>query len=422
MRHVELQKLHEAQRSLSRSIASNPRVVLRCGRRFGKTTLLEREVAKRAFLGQRVGWFSPTYKLNAPSYSRILRTLLPVVSTRSKVEQLIETRSGGGVEFWTLQDVDAGRSRAYDFVVIDEASLVAKGLRDIWEQAISPTLLDRQGSAVIAGTPKGTDPDNFFYAACTNPELGWIEHHAPTRENPMLNPEAVARLVTEYPPLVYQQEFLAEFVDWSGTAFFSQDQFLIDGQPLPMPRHCDFVFAVIDTAVKTGSKNDGTAVVFYAQDNIGSIPLYVLDWDIVQLEGSLLEAWLPSVFQRLEQLAPQCGARHGSVGAFIEDKASGMILIQQAQRRGWPVTAIDGKITALGKDERSLNVCGYHYQGKCKIVRDAFEKVASYKEQSRNHFLAQVCGFRIGVKDQADDLLDCYTYGLAAALGNQEYH
>jgi len=71
-------------------------------------------------------------------------------------------------------------------------------------------------------------------------------------------------------------------------------------------------------------------VTFFAVDKIGEIPLLVLDWNIAQIEGAVLETWLPEVFQTLEELARLCGARNGSLGAFIEDKNSGTILLQQA--------------------------------------------------------------------------------------------
>jgi len=80
----------------------------------------------------------------------------------------------------------------------------------------------------------------------------------------------------------------------------------------------------------------------------------ILDWDIVQIEGALLETWLPIVFRRLGELAQQCGARMGSLGALIEDKNSGTILLQQALRRGMPAQAIDSKLTAMGKDVLDL--------------------------------------------------------------------
>src|SRR5262249_24525092 len=103
-------------------------------------------------------------------------------------------------------------------------------------------------------------------------------------------------------------------------------------------------------------------------------------------------------------------------------KATGMVLIQQALRRGWPAQAIDSKLTAVGKDERAVSVSGYVYRGLVKIAQVAYDKTIMYKESMRNHLLAQVVGFRIGSKDagRQDDLADCVMYGIAISLGNAE--
>ena len=42
-------------------------------------------------------------------------------------------------------------------------------------------------------------------------------------------------LLKNTPPLVYQQEYLAEFVDWSGAAFFAREHLLVNGEPIEMP-------------------------------------------------------------------------------------------------------------------------------------------------------------------------------------------
>jgi hypothetical protein len=347
----------------------------------------------------------------------------PMIIHSSSVDKIIETEGGGCIEFWTLDNEDAGRSRFYDHAVIDEGSLVKRGLREIIEQAISPTLLDRDGTLTIAGTPKGVDPDNYFYTAWHDETLGYKKFHAPTMKNPMLDPKAVKRLPERYPPLVYQQEYLAEFVDWTGEAFFSRDKLLIEGQPALWPAKSDMVFAVVDTATKTGRENDGTAVLYcaYIARPISGPRLILLDWDVSQIEGSMLTAWMPNVFRRLEELAISCGSRGGSAGAWIEDKASGMVLLQQARNNRWPARSIDSKLTALGKAERAINVSGYVYQNLVKFSQLAFEKTSNYKGAVRNHLLSQVVGFRVGDKDMMDDdLLDTFTYALALSLGNIE--
>jgi hypothetical protein len=129
------------------------------------------------------------------------------------------------------------------------------------------------------------------------------------------------------------------------------------------------------------------------------------------------------VFRRGEELAQRCRARSGFGGALIEDAASGIILLQQAQRAGWAAHPIDSKLTSKGKDERALMVSGHVYRGEVKFTDEAFNKTTVFKGASRNHLMSQITGFKIGDKDaakRADDALDTFTYGIAATLGHAQ--
>ena len=203
--------------------------------------------------------------------------------------------------------------------------------------------------------------------------------------------------------------------------FFPIEPLLLDGRPVPFPKHCDGVFAIMDTATKTGTQNDGTAVLYCARSKFSGFPLVVLDYDYFQVEGAMLETKLPAVFARLEELALECKARMGSLGVWIEDKSAGEILLQQAARRGLRAHKIDSRLTAMGKDERALNASGYHHKGMVKISEHAFNKVTTFKDSTKNHLISQVTNFRIGDKDahkRADDLLDTYSYGVSLTLGD----
>lgn len=204
-------------------------------------------------------------------------------------------------------------------------------------------------------------------------------------------------------------------------SFFNVGDLLDNGNAVEAPAKCDAVFATIDSATKTGKENDGTAVVYWAVNRSFGYPLVVLDWDIVQIEGAMLEGWLPGVFQQLEAFAAQCKARSGNVGVWIEDKASGMILLQQAERRGWQVHPIDSKLTSVGKTERAINVSGYVFRKMVKLSRAAYDRVKLYKSSSKNHLVSQVLNFHVGTKDMgADDLLDAFCYGISLALGDNQ--
>ncbi len=178
---------------------------------------------------------------------------------------------------------------------------------------------------------------------------------------------------------------------------------------------------MVDTALKDGLEHDGTAVLYCARDSLGGDRLWWIDWDVLQIEGALLDQWLPTVERRLEALALEYQARNGSSGIWIEDKASGIVLLQQAERMGLQVHAIPGHLTAMGKDGRALNASPHVYQGKVKFAPAAYDKVTTYREVSRNHLLAQVTGYRLGAKTpHGMDLLDCATYSVAIGLGNSD--
>jgi hypothetical protein len=403
-------------------IDANRMTVIRCGRRWGKTDLDKSNAVETAIAGYPVGWFAPEYKFISEAYNELSDILEPVIVQSSKTEGVMRLLTGGRVDFWSLDNERAGRSRKYKLAVIDEAAFTKPNMADVWQKSIRPTLLDLGGKCVVTSNTNGIELNNFLYQICHDEKYGFAQFHATTADNPYMPAAEVAKLQADNHPLVYQQEYLAEFVDWSGAAFFSQDSLLVDKRPVPAPPTCSAVFAVIDSAVKTGKANDGTGVVYFAYVAYGAAyKLVILDYDVQQIEGALLETWLPTVFDNLEAFAKSCRAIKGSVGVWIEDKSSGMILLQQAQRRGKNVHAIDSKLTSVGKDERAISVSGYVYQGLVKLATGAFERVVGYKGITRNHLLGQVVGFRVGDKDAAkrqDDLLDCFTYGIALALGD----
>jgi hypothetical protein len=439
-----LPQLHAGQAAAYWALLPHRWKVLRCGRRFGKTEFAKAWIIQGLLQGQECAWLAPQHMTWSEVYTDLNTVLRPIMDTSSKASAVMRMRTGGRLEFWTLENAIAGRGRRYRRIVIDEAAFAKDGdnktegsMMEIFEKSIKPTLYDYGGEVLITSNSAGKNPDNFFYNICTDPQYGFHEYVATTMDNPMLpkrnRDESVgawlerqrqfqADLKTGNDPLVYAQEYLAEFVDWAGAAFFGREKLLENGEPLPYPARCECVFAVIDTASKTGTEHDGTAVTYFAKTLFGPVELLILDWDTIQIQGDLLETWLPNVYRRLEELSKICGARGGSLGAFIEDKNSGTILLQQAARGGWQATAIESKLTAMGKDERALSVSGYVFRGQVKYTDHVYNKTSQYKRQTRNHLAEQIESFRMGDKNnkREDDLLDTFCYGIAISLGNRE--
>lgn len=421
---------------------------VRCGRRYGKTTFLEGWLGDIAIKGMPAGYFAPTYKYVSETFERMHEMLEPGLKRRgghNKTDGILRLRSGGSVEFWTMEDDRAGRSRKYKRTAIDEAGFTKNKVSlEQWRQSIKPTLGDLRGSCIVASNTNGVDPDNMMYALCNDPQWGFIEHHAPAWSNPHVPMRLPGQSLAEWQldqdayydnlrkrehPLVFAQEYAAEFVDFSGVSLFDPEKLLVSydrvarhGVYWPMPQKCDGVYAIIDSSSKTEKDNDGTAVVWVALQTVKMPKLLILDWEYHQIEGSLLENWLPGVVTRGQQLATECGARHGFLGGWIEDKDSGVVLLQQARRRQLPFKPIPSDITAIGKDGRAISISGYVYRAEVGFATGC-DKATLFKGTTRNHLFSQVTGYKLAdpkAGTRADDLFDVFAYGTAAGLGDQK--
>jgi hypothetical protein len=210
--------------------------VVNCGRRFGKTILGQNRLVPVALESHPTAWFAPAYKYLYEVWDWFVKTLEPVTAKANKSEQRIELITGGIVEFWSLKDnPDAGRSRKYKRVVIDEAAKVAN-LEKVWYEAIRPTLADLSGEADMYSTPKG---HNFFWKAYNlgqDPhEPEWRSWTMPTASNPYIEASEIEAARRGLPERVFQQEFLAEFLEDAGGVFRGVSAAVDKGRTRPDP-------------------------------------------------------------------------------------------------------------------------------------------------------------------------------------------
>ena len=252
--------LHPGQRSILDGSARFR--VISAGRRFGKTMLACNWLAMMpggAISGKPVAFFSPTYKLLLDVWTDMERTLKPIIRKANKTEMRIELITGGKVDFWTLEDPDAGRGRKYTRIVIDEAAH-ARYLKDAWERAIAPTLTDYQGDAWFISTPNGINYFHELYQRGVTCEPDWQSWHMPTTVNPFISAEEVARYRTELPELVFRQEYLAEFVTF-GAGLVKPDMIQVGPVHAGLP-----VVLGVDLAISEKQGADYTAIVAMSRD------------------------------------------------------------------------------------------------------------------------------------------------------------
>lgn len=255
--------LHAGQQRILRAAKRFNTVA--CGRRFGKTTMALALAAYGAphapggvLAGYPVIWAAPTYKLLDEAWRAARRFMRAYVARVDAQQKRLEFSTGGALDFWTLEDSDAGRGRKYALAIVDEAAM-ARNLQEAWEQSIRATLTDLQGAAWFFSTPKGR---NYFWQihqlGLENPPE-WQSHHAPSSTNPHLAPAEIEAARRSLPERVFAQEYLAEFIEdgagvFRGVTTAPVSAWQAEAQPgrrytigVDWGRHEDFtVFSVLD--------------------------------------------------------------------------------------------------------------------------------------------------------------------------------
>ena len=250
--------------------------VVCCGRRFGKTVLGMDRLIQTALQGKPVAWFSPTYRLLGDVWRELLCVLAPVILQKSEQEKRLELIGGGVIELWSLDSADAGRSRKYALVVIDEAAMVP-ALEQAWQQSIRPTLTDLRGSAWFLSTPKGMNYFKFLFDQGQDPQQSdWASWQMPTQANPFIDPQEVEAARRDLSETTFNQEYLALFVNWEGAVFRRVVEAASAVRTDPAPDHdyiigCDWgrttdytVFVVLDAHTRAMVELDRSNRVDYA--------------------------------------------------------------------------------------------------------------------------------------------------------------
>jgi predicted phage terminase large subunit-like protein len=298
---IKLPKPHPGQQSL---LDGERRFNVACmGRRFGKSAFGVNRIVKYGYCkNQPVAWFAPQYKLLDEAWRETRRRLFRNIIRSDSQQHRLELKGGGSIDFWTLDDPDAGRSRKYALVIIDEAAM-ARNLEEAWTAAIRPTLADLQGKAWFLSTPKGGNYfKTLFDRAADDPN--YARWQMPTASNPYIKASEIEAMQADLPRLIYQQEVLAQFVDFEG-AVVKRDWLAYADPPSRLP-----VVLGVDLALSVKSDADYSAIVALSRDASGTI--YIRDaqrvrapfHQVLQFIQQMAAKWNPTVIA-IEQVQYQ---------------------------------------------------------------------------------------------------------------------
>lgn len=192
--------------------------VLRNGRRWGKTVFGVDLAAETVLNGQHVGCFFPTYEFSEDFWDELKDRLEEIIEYKSESKKMIKFITGGSLKIWSLEKPRAGRGRKYHRIIIDEAAF-AKDLKESWEKALRATLTDFRGDAWFLSTPNGKQ--NYFYVLNKQEDKhsDWVTFNMPSETNPHISKEELEEIRSQLDELTWMQEFMAEFVDFTGRPF-----------------------------------------------------------------------------------------------------------------------------------------------------------------------------------------------------------
>ena len=383
---IKLPKPHPGQQEL---LNGERRFNVACmGRRFGKSSFGVNRLVKYGYCqNQPVAWFAPQYKLLDEAWRETRRRLFRNIARVDSQQHRLELKGGGTIDFWTLDTPDAGRSRKYALVIIDEAAM-ARNLEEAWTAAIRPTLADLQGKAWFLSTPKG---GNYFKTLFdrAGDDTDWARWQMPTSSNPYIKAAEIEAMKAELPGIIYQQEVLAQFVDLEGAAM-KRDWLRYGDAPAGLP-----VVMGVDLAISTKNDADYSSIVALSRDNDGLI--YVRDAQRVR-----------APFHQVLQFIQQMAAKWNPATIAIEQVQYQAAVIQELAR----TTTLPVKGVAPDKDKLTRFM---------PLLARYEQRLVVHPPGMPGWFDEELLSFPVGEHDDGVDAL-VYAFQALGTMGVYAYH
>jgi phage FluMu gp28-like protein len=166
-----------------------------------------------------IWWVAPTYSQAIDIGLRTIRNLgagLVKKTSEAGTNPHIEFDNGSRVEFKSADRPDTLRGYSLDLLIVDEAGYVKD---KVWSDVLRPTLVDRNGHAIIIGTPKGKNWFYKLYCQGINKEHNIESFTFSTEFNKKIQADEIKMMINSLPELTVRQEIYAEFLDDMGAIF-----------------------------------------------------------------------------------------------------------------------------------------------------------------------------------------------------------
>jgi hypothetical protein len=269
------------------------RIIIRAGRRGGKTKGVAIRAVEKFLAGKRVLYGVPVSDQLNRFWTEVCRALdEPIragVFRKNETEHIIELPgTEQRIRAKTCWNADTLRGDYGDELILDEFQLMDE---DTWETVGAPMMLDTNGTAIFVYTPpslrsrsvsKARDPQHaakMFKRAQADTSGRWATFHFSSHDNPYLNRQALDEIIQDMTALAYRMEIEAEDVDESPGALWTRGN-IEDARVLKAP-DLDYVVVGVDpSATSTGDEagivtagRNGGEYYTLADDSVQGSPL-----------------------------------------------------------------------------------------------------------------------------------------------------
>jgi hypothetical protein len=298
---VHLPRPHAKQKKFLRSKAK--RVVVKAGRRGGKTVGVTILAVEKFLAGKRVLYATPTQDQIDRFWSGVTAALAEGIDNKvfykNETRHLVELPgTEQRIRAKTAWDADSLRGDYADVLILDEFQLMNE---DAWGVVGAPMLLDNDGDAYFVFTPpsfrtagvskaKDKRHANKMFKRAQNDKKGrWEAFHFTSHDNPHISRQALSDLTEDMSALAILQEIEAQDVEEVPGALWKRKT-LDDYRRMPqdVPEFRKIVVAVDPKTEATASSETGIVVCALGTDKHG----YLMD-DLSL--NSLPEAWAQKV-------------------------------------------------------------------------------------------------------------------------------
>jgi len=194
-----------------------------CGRRFGKTYLALRELARFARLPSQRCWYCAPTRSQGKGivWDQLKDRLMQLnwVAKTNESELKITLKNGSEIQIMSADSYDRMRGYSVNFIVFDE---FADFEPEVWT-AVRPTLSDSEGHALFIGTPKGGRSSWAYdiYVNGVNNLDDWQSFSYTTIDGGNVSEAEIEAAKRDMPERMFRQEYLATWVESAGQIYYA---------------------------------------------------------------------------------------------------------------------------------------------------------------------------------------------------------